>query len=64
MSELAVHDGVTQPDRFLSRTPNLDIRLASLGGQSIAADRLTFSNLDDLAAIEITPDLSHAWSET
>ncbi len=69
MSELPVYDGVTQPDfagphQFLSRTPDLDIRVASLGRQSIAADRLTFSNLDDLAAIEITPDLSHEWSET
>ena len=111
MSELPAHEGMTQPDRFLSRTPDLDIRLASL---AIAADRLTFSNLDDLAAIEscnvllvpaggciaevssmrdsrgfvtiiraqvarsvgapampsvpefaqITPDLSHEWSET
>ncbi len=52
MSELPVYDGVTQPGRFLSRTPDLDIRLASLEGQSIAADRLTFSNLDDLAAVE------------
>jgi hypothetical protein len=52
MSELSAHEGMTQPDRFLSLTPDLDIRLASLGGQSIAADRLTFSNLDDLAAIE------------
>src|SRR6478609_3013105 len=48
MSELPAHEGMTQ----LSLTPDLDIRLASLGGQSIAADRLTFSNLDDLAAIE------------
>jgi len=48
MSELPTHEGMTQ----LSLTPDLDIRLASLGGQSIAADRLTFSNLDDLAAIE------------
>jgi cyclohexyl-isocyanide hydratase len=48
MSELPVYDGVTQPDfagphQFLSRTPDLDIRVASLGGQSITADRLTFS---------------------
>ena len=41
MSELPAHEGMTQPDRFLSRTPD-----------AIAADRLTFSNLDDLAAIE------------
>jgi polysaccharide pyruvyl transferase WcaK-like protein len=54
MSELPVYDGVTQPDfagphQFLSRTPDLDIRVASLGGQSITADRLTFSTL---AAVE------------
>ena len=54
MSELPVYDGVTQPDfagphQFLSRTPDLDIRVASLGGQSITANRLTFSTL---AAVE------------
>jgi hypothetical protein len=54
MSELPVYDGVTRPDfagphQFLSRTPDLDIRVASLGGQSITADRLTFSTL---AAVE------------
>ena len=54
MSELPAYDGATQPDfagphQFLSRTPDLDIRVASLGGQSITADRLTFSTL---AAVE------------
>lgn len=54
---MPVYDGVTQldftgPHQFLSRTPDLDVRVASLGGQSITADRLTFSNLEDLAAIE------------
>ena len=57
MSELPVYDGVTQPDfagphQFLSRTPDLDIRVASLGGQSITADRLTFSTL--AAAVELS----------
>jgi len=54
---MPVYDGVTQldftgPHQFLSRTPDLQVRVASLGGQSITADHLTFSNLDDLAAIE------------
>jgi hypothetical protein len=42
----------TGPHPFLSRTPDLHVRVASLSGQSITADRLTFSNLDDLGAIE------------
>jgi cyclohexyl-isocyanide hydratase len=54
---MPVYDGVTQldftgPHQFLSRTPDLHVRVASLSGQSITADRITFSNLDDLAAIE------------
>ena len=54
---MPVYDGVTQldftgPHQCLSRTPDLQVRVASLGGQSITADHLTFSNLDDLAAIE------------
>src|SRR5438094_9490353 len=52
-----VYDGVTQldftwPHQFLSRTPDLHVRVASLGGEPVTADRLTFSNLDDLAAID------------
>jgi cyclohexyl-isocyanide hydratase len=54
---MPVYDGVTQldftgPHQFLSRTPDLDVRVASLGGRSITADRLSFSNLEDLAAIK------------
>jgi len=54
---MPVYDRVTQldftgPHQFLSRTPDLDVRVASLGGRSITTDRLTFSNLEDLAAIE------------
>ena len=54
---MPVYDGVTQldftgPHQFLSRTPDLQVRVASLRGQAIVADHLTFSNLDDLAAIE------------
>ena len=52
-----VYEGVTQldftgPHQFLSRAPDLHVRVASLGGEPVTADRLTFSNLDDLAAIE------------
>jgi hypothetical protein len=50
MSELPVYDGdFVGPHQFLSRTPDLDIRVASLGGQSITADRLPFLTL---AAVE------------
>ena len=52
-----VYEGVTQldftgPHQFLSRTPDLHVRVASLGGEPVTADRLTFSNLDDLVAID------------
>src|SRR5258708_26594070 len=54
---MPVYNRVTQldftgPHQFLSRTPDLDVRVASLGGRSITTARLTFSNLEDLAAIE------------
>ena len=53
---IPVYDGVTQldftgPHQFLSRTPDLQVRVASLGGKAITAD-LTFSNLEDLTAIK------------
>jgi cyclohexyl-isocyanide hydratase len=53
---MPVYDGVTQldftgPHQFLSRTPDLHVRVASLAGRAIIADRLTFSNLEDLATI-------------
>ncbi len=49
---IPVYDGVTQldftgPHQFLSRTPDLNVRVASLGGEPVTAD-LTFSNLEDL----------------
>src|SRR2546425_11391514 len=52
-----VYDGVTQldftgPHQFLSRTPDLHVRVASLGGEPVTADRPTFSNRGDLAVIE------------
>jgi putative intracellular protease/amidase len=51
-----VYDGVTQldftgPHQFLSRTPDVEVRVASLDGRPVTADRLTFSNLEDLGAI-------------
>ena len=64
-----VYDGVTQldftgPHQFLSRTPDLQVRVASLGGEPVTADRLTFSNLDDLAAIAVVrcaPGAGRRW---
>jgi hypothetical protein len=54
---MPVYDGVTQldftgPHQFLSRTPDLSVRVASLGGEPVTADRLTFSNLEDLTVIK------------
>ena len=54
---MPVYDGVTQldftgPHQFLSRTPDVNVRVASVGGQPITADRLTFASLEDLAAIK------------
>lgn len=54
---MPVYDGVTQldftgPHQFLSRTPDVQIRVSSLGGQSITADGLTFTNMEDLASIK------------
>src|ERR1700745_2944112 len=54
---IPVYDGVTQldftgPHQFLSRTPDLNVRVASLGGEAVTADRLTFSNLEDLTIIK------------
>ncbi len=53
-----VYDGVTQldftgPHQFLSRTPDVQVRVASLDGRPVTADRLTFSNLEDLGAIAV-----------
>jgi cyclohexyl-isocyanide hydratase len=53
---IPVYNGVTQldftgPHQFLSRTPDLNVRVASLGGEPITAD-LTFSNLEDLTVIK------------
>src|SRR5258705_83554 len=53
---IPVYDGVTQldftgPHQFLSRTPDLNVRVASLLGEPVTAD-LTFSNLEDLTVIK------------
>jgi len=53
---IPVYDGVTQldftgPHQFLSRSPDLNVRVASLGGEAVTAD-LTFSNLEDLTVIK------------
>src|SRR5580765_8922203 len=53
---IPVYNGVTQldftgPHQFLSRTPGLNVRVASLGGEPVTAD-LTFSNLEDLTVIK------------
>jgi putative intracellular protease/amidase len=53
---IPVYDGVTQldftgPHQFLSRTPDLNVRVASLEGEPVTAD-LTFSNLEDLTVIK------------
>jgi len=49
---IPVYNGVTQldftgPHQFLSRTPDLNVRVASLGGEPVTAD-LTFSNLEEI----------------
>lgn len=53
---IPVYNGVTQldftgPHQFLSRTPDLHVRVASLDGQPVTVDRLTFSDLENLSAI-------------
>ena len=53
----ALYPGVTHldftgPHQVLARTPNAVVTAASLGGQDIEADGLTFRKLADLAKIE------------
>lgn len=53
----ALYPGVTHldftgPHQVLARTPNADVVAASLGGQDIEAEGLTFSRLADLATLE------------
>jgi putative intracellular protease/amidase len=46
------HLDFTGPHQVLARTPNADVRVASLGGVDIEAEGLTFTNLADLAKVE------------
>ncbi|MEQ4617965.1 MAG: DJ-1/PfpI family protein [Corticimicrobacter sp.] len=46
------HLDFTGPHQVLSSLPEVDVRVASLGGLPICADGLTFSNLVDLEAIQ------------
>ena len=53
----ALYPGVTHldftgPHQVLVRTPNADVVVASMGGQDIDAEGLTFANLADLAKLE------------
>ena len=54
---IALYPGVTHldftgPHQVLSRLPNADVVVASLGGQDIEAEGLTFAKLADLSALE------------
>jgi putative intracellular protease/amidase len=46
------HLDFTGPHQVLSRTPNTEVIVASMGGQDIAAEGLTFANLGDLTKVE------------
>jgi cyclohexyl-isocyanide hydratase len=46
------HLDFTGPHQVLARTPNAEVRVASLGGGDIEAEGLTFTNLADLAKVE------------
>jgi cyclohexyl-isocyanide hydratase len=46
------HLDFTGPHQVLSRTPNAEVIVASLGGQDIEAEGLTFTNLADLAKVD------------
>ena len=54
---IALYPGVTHldftgPHQVLVRTPNAKVTAASMGGQAIEAEGLTFSNLADLTKLE------------
>ena len=54
---IALYPGVTHldftgPHQVLVRTPNADLIVASMGGQDIDAEGLTFTKLADLAKLE------------
>jgi len=46
------HLDFTGPHQVLSRAPNSEVVVASLGGQDIEAEGLTFTNLADLAKVD------------
>lgn len=46
------HLDFTGPHQVLSRTPDAEVVVASLGGRDIAAEGLVFSGLADLASVE------------
>ena len=46
------HLDFTGPHQVLSRAPNSETIVASLGGQDIEAEGLTFTNLADLAKVD------------
>lgn len=53
----ALYPGLTQldftgPHQVLTRTPDAKVTVASLGGQDIESEGITFSKLTDLAAVE------------
>lgn len=53
---IALYPGVTHldftgPHQVLSRLPNAEVAVASMGGRDIEAEGLTFTRLQDLAAI-------------
>jgi cyclohexyl-isocyanide hydratase len=54
---IPVYKGVTHldftgPHQFLSRTPGIEVVVASMGATPIESYGLTFSNLADLALVE------------
>jgi cyclohexyl-isocyanide hydratase len=54
---MPIFDGVTQldftgPHQFLSRTPGILVRVASMDAKNVTADGMTFSDLENLAEIE------------
>lgn len=54
---IALYPGVTHldftgPHQVLTRTPDADLIVASVGGKDIEAEGLTFTNLTDLSKIE------------
>src|ERR1700722_9038029 len=54
---IPLYEGVTQldftgPHQVLSRAPDAEVAVASMGGADIAADGLVFTGLADLAKVE------------